>query len=49
MDVRRFIRKLIERELFHIPVLSYQEIGDTTQLKILGNVELMNENAQYAA
>ncbi len=49
MDVRRFIRKLIERELFHVPVLSYQEIGDTTQLKILGNVELMNENVQYAA
>ena len=49
MDVRRFIRKLIERELFHVPVLSYQEIGDTTQLKVLGNIELINENAQYAA
>ena len=49
MDVRRFIRKLIERELFHVAVLSYQEIGDTTQLKVLGNIELMNETAQYAA
>lgn len=49
MDVRRFIRKLIERELFHVAVLSYQEIGDTTQLKVLGNIELMNETSQYAA
>lgn len=49
MDVRRFIRKLIERELFHVAVLSYQEIGDTTQLKVLGNIELMHETTQYAA
>jgi type III secretion protein V len=42
MDIRRFVRKLIERDLFHVPVLSYQEIGDEAQLKILGNIELIN-------
>lgn len=42
MDIRRFVRKLIERDLFHLPVLSYQEIGDEAQLKILGNIELIN-------
>ncbi|MCC7005727.1 MAG: EscV/YscV/HrcV family type III secretion system export apparatus protein [Ottowia sp.] len=39
MDVRRFVRKIIERELFNIPVLSYQEVGEEAQLKVLGNID----------
>lgn len=46
MDIRRFVRKLIEPEFFHIPVLSYQEIGDEAQLNILGNIELMSDYEQ---
>ncbi|MEO4011908.1 FHIPEP family type III secretion protein [Chromobacterium piscinae] len=43
IDVRRFVRKLIERDLFSVPVLSFQELGDEAELKILGHVELIGE------
>ncbi|AXE35927.1 EscV/YscV/HrcV family type III secretion system export apparatus protein [Chromobacterium phragmitis] len=43
IDVRRFVRKLIERELFHLPVLSFQEVGEEAELKVLGHVELIGE------
>ncbi|MBT2869664.1 EscV/YscV/HrcV family type III secretion system export apparatus protein [Chromobacterium violaceum] len=43
IDVRRFVRKLIERELFHLPVLSFQEVGEEAELKVLGHIELIGE------
>ncbi|ALP41096.1 EscV/YscV/HrcV family type III secretion system export apparatus protein [Aeromonas schubertii] len=43
IDVRRFIRKLIEKDLFTTPVLSFQEIDDETELKVLGHIELIGE------
>jgi type III secretion protein V len=43
IDVRRFLRKFIERDMFHIPVLSYQELGDDANLKVLGNIDFDEE------
>lgn len=41
IDVRRFLRKIIERELFCLNVLSFQEIGDESELRVMGNVDLI--------
>ncbi|MBC8642786.1 EscV/YscV/HrcV family type III secretion system export apparatus protein [Caballeronia sp. EK] len=43
IDVRRFVRKLIEQELSSVPVLSFQEVGDEAELKVLGHIELIGE------
>ncbi|GLU33123.1 EscV/YscV/HrcV family type III secretion system export apparatus protein [Trinickia caryophylli] len=43
IDVRRFLRKLIERDFFGVPVLSFQELGDEAELRVLGNIELIGE------
>ncbi|MGQ5524520.1 EscV/YscV/HrcV family type III secretion system export apparatus protein [Chitinimonas sp. PSY-7] len=43
IDVRRFVRKLIEREHFNVSVLSFQEIGDEAELKVLGHIEWIGE------
>lgn len=43
IDVRRFLRKFLERELFRLPVLSFQEMGDDVQLHVLGNIDLIGE------
>lgn len=43
IDVRRFLRKFLERELFRLPVLSFQELGDDVQLHVLGNIDLIGE------
>ncbi|WP_416042016.1 EscV/YscV/HrcV family type III secretion system export apparatus protein [Edwardsiella ictaluri] len=43
IDIRRFIRKLIERELFTTPVLSFQELDDEAELKVLGHIELIGD------
>lgn len=40
MDVRRYIRKLIEGELYELPVLSYQELTPEVTVQPLGRVEL---------
>jgi type III secretion protein V len=48
IDVRRFIRKLIEKEFFGTPVLSFQEIDDEAELKILGHIELIGETDEAA-
>lgn len=44
IDVRRFLRKIVEKELFNIPVLSFQELGDEAELKVMGNIDLIGEN-----
>lgn len=43
LDVRRYLRKIVERELFDVRVLSYQELGDEVELEILGNIEILDE------
>ncbi|PHV11482.1 EscV/YscV/HrcV family type III secretion system export apparatus protein [Chitinimonas sp. BJB300] len=43
IDVRRFVRKLIEREHFNVSVLSFQEIGDEAELKVLGHIEWIGD------
>ncbi|VVE56134.1 EscV/YscV/HrcV family type III secretion system export apparatus protein [Pandoraea sputorum] len=43
IDVRRFVRKLIEKDLFAVPVLSFQDLEDEAELKVLGHVELVGE------
>ncbi|MGC8718452.1 MAG: type III secretion system export apparatus subunit SctV [Thermodesulforhabdaceae bacterium] len=40
MDVRRYVRKLIETELEELPVLSYQELTPDISLQPLGRIRL---------
>lgn len=40
MDVRRYVRKLIEPELYELPVLSYQELTPDINIQPLARVEL---------
>ncbi len=40
MDVRRYLRKLIEQDLYDIPVLSYQELTPDVNIQPLAKVEL---------
>lgn len=44
IDVRRFLRKIVEKELFSVPVLSFQELGDEAELKVMGNIDLIGES-----
>ena len=43
LDVRRYLRKIVERELFMTPVLSYQELGDDVEIKVLDHCDLVGE------
>ncbi|NWD64130.1 EscV/YscV/HrcV family type III secretion system export apparatus protein [Pseudomonas sp. IPO3774] len=43
IDVRRFLRKLIEREFYHLPVLSFQEVSDESELHVISNIDLIGE------
>lgn len=40
MDIRRYVRKLIELELYELPVLSHQELTEEITIQPLGKVEL---------
>ena len=40
MDVRRYLRKLIEKELYEVPVLSHQELTEEITVQPLGRIEL---------
>ena len=40
MDIRRYVRKLIEMELYELPVLSHQEITDEITVRPLGRIQL---------
>jgi type III secretion protein V len=42
IDVRRYLRKIVEHELFDLQVLSYQELGDEVPLQVLGNIERLD-------
>lgn len=43
IDVRYFLRKIIEHEFFGLAVLSLQEIGDEMPVKVEGMVEFIGE------
>jgi type III secretion protein V len=45
IDVRRFVRKLIERELFDVPVLSFQEVGAEEEMRVLGHIDWIDDDA----
>ena len=40
MDLRRFMRKLIELELYELPVLSHQELTDEITIQPLGRISI---------
>ncbi len=40
IDVRRYVRKLIEQDLFEVPVLSYQELSYEVNVHPLSRIEL---------
>lgn len=40
MDIRRYLRKMIEQELYELPVLSYQELTPDINIQPLARVEL---------
>ncbi len=40
MDIRRYMRKLIEQDLYELPVLSYQELTPEVNIQPLARVEL---------
>ncbi len=43
IDIRRFVRKLIEAEMFSLPVLSFQEVAEEVELRVLGHVEIVGD------
>ena len=45
VDVRRFIRRMIEREFGGLAVLSFQEIGDEAEIRVIGTIDLIGEPA----
>ncbi|RQR48126.1 EscV/YscV/HrcV family type III secretion system export apparatus protein [Burkholderia sp. Bp9126] len=49
IDIRRFVRKMIERDLGELPVLSFQEIGDEAELRVIGTADLIAEPANATA
>jgi type III secretion protein V len=40
MDIRRYVRKMIEQDLFELPVISYQELSQEVNVQPLARVEL---------
>lgn len=49
IDVRRFLRKIIERDIFALPVLSWQELGDEMNIKVIGTIELIGDELDETA
>ena len=40
MDIRRYVRKLIEMEVYELPVLSHQELTEEITIRPLGRIHL---------
>ncbi|MBR5588154.1 MAG: FHIPEP family type III secretion protein, partial [Kiritimatiellae bacterium] len=38
VDIRRYFRKLIDKEFYDVPVLSYQELSPDIQIQPLGRL-----------
>jgi len=43
IDVRRYIRKIIEPHMFDFHLISFQELGDDTRVNVRGNIDLVGE------
>lgn len=41
LDVRRYLRKIIEPVMFGTPVLSFQEIGEDANIKVIGQIDMV--------
>lgn len=48
IDVRRFVRKIVERDIFTLPVLSWQELGDEMNIRVVDTIELIGEELDEA-
>ncbi|MCL9783819.1 EscV/YscV/HrcV family type III secretion system export apparatus protein [Vibrio sp. S4M6] len=48
IDVRRYLRKIIEKDLYTLPVLSFQELGEEVELKVQGSIDLIGEELSDA-
>ena len=40
MDIRRYLRKLLEQDLYELPVLSYQELTNEINIQPLARIDL---------
>lgn len=40
MDIRRYVRKLLEKDLYNLPVLSHQELTSEITIQALGSIHL---------
>jgi type III secretion protein V len=40
MDIRRYLRKMIEQDLYELPVLSYQELTQEINIQPLARIEI---------
>ncbi|MOA57441.1 Secretion system apparatus protein SsaV [compost metagenome] len=40
MDIRRYMRKMIEQDLYELPVLSYQELTQDINIQPLARIDL---------
>ena len=40
MDIRRYVKKLVEPEFKHLPVLSYQELTPEISIQPLGRIQV---------
>ncbi|AIN16662.1 MULTISPECIES: EscV/YscV/HrcV family type III secretion system export apparatus protein [Yersinia] len=49
IDVRRFLRKIVERDIFALPVLSWQELGDEMNIKVASTIELIGDELDETA
>ncbi|MGL4858760.1 MAG: EscV/YscV/HrcV family type III secretion system export apparatus protein [Enterobacteriaceae bacterium] len=49
LDIRRYLRKIIERDLFACAVLSIQELGDDAAIKIVSSIDLSEEGYDETA
>lgn len=43
VDTRRFLRKMTETTLFSVPVLSWQELGETSLIQVIDSIDLSEE------
>lgn len=43
VDARRFLRKITETRLFHVPVLSWQELGENCTVQVVHSIDFMQQ------
>ncbi|MCL1123683.1 EscV/YscV/HrcV family type III secretion system export apparatus protein [Shewanella surugensis] len=49
LDVRRYLRKIVERDLFTYHVLSFQELGDDAEIKVIAHVDFVGDELDAIA